>query len=75
MNKRTANKVLAEVKAQFGTDEPTLYDADHEDMERGTWSIAWEGSGMDCWPMEFETKVPGVFVEARTSWSMGLYDA
>lgn len=74
MNKRTANKVLAEVKAQFGTTEPVLYDADHEEMAAGTWSIAWEG-GAEDWTWTFETAVPGVYVEARNHWSLGLYDA
>lgn len=75
MNRKTAEKVLAEVKAQFGTDEPTLYDADHEELSEGSWSIAWEGSGYDCWPLEFESKVPGVFTEAIASWCLGVFDA
>lgn len=73
MNKRTAEKVLAEVKATFGTDEPTLYSADHEGLSKGSWSIAWEGDYE--WPMRFQTKVPGVFVEPIAGWCLGLYDA
>lgn len=73
MNKSTALKVLAEVKAQFGTDEPALYDADHEELSEGSWSIAWE-DGSD-WPMYFRTAVPGVFVEPIASWCLGVYDA
>lgn len=73
MNKRTAQKVLAEVKAQFGTDEPTLYNADHEGLSKGSWSIAWEGA--DEWTYGFRTQVPGVFVEPIASWCLGVYDA
>lgn len=75
MNRKTAEKVLAEVKATFGTDEPALYDHNHEELSEGSWSIAWEGSGMDCWPLEFESKVPGVFTEAIASWCLGVFDA
>jgi len=75
VNKRAAEKVLEEVKEQFGTDEPALYDADHEELSEGSWSIAWEGSGMDCWPAHFKTEVPGVFTEPIASWCLGVYDA
>lgn len=74
MNRKTAEKVLAEVKAKFGTDEPTLYSAEHEELSPGSWSIAWEG-GVDYWTMEFVTTVPGVFVEPIAGWCLGVYDA
>lgn len=74
MNKRTANKVLAEVKATFDTEEPTLYDAGHEGLPKGSFSIAWEG-GAEDWTYEFRTAVPGVYVEAMNHWSLGVYDA
>jgi len=73
MNRKKAEKVLAEVKAQFQTDEPKLYDADHEGLSKGSWSIAWE-AGND-WPMYFRTAVPGVLAEPIASWCLGVYDA
>lgn len=75
MNKRTAEIVLAEVKAKFNTDEPALYDHNHEELSEGSWSIAWEGSGYDCWPAEFTTAVDGVFTEPIASWCLGVFDA
>lgn len=75
MNRKTAEKVLAEVKAQFGTDEPALYDHNHEELSEGSWSIAWEGSGRDCWPMDFTNTNPDVFVEPIASWCLGVFDA
>ena len=74
MNKRTANKVLAEVKATFGDEGQTLYDADHEGLSKGSFSIAWEG-GPENWTYDFTTTVPGVFVEAMNHWSLAVYDA
>jgi hypothetical protein len=73
VNRKTAEKVLAEVKEQFGTDEPKLYDADHEELSEGSWSIAWEGG--EEWTYYFRTSVPGVFVEPIASWCLGVYDA
>lgn len=73
MNRKTAEKVLAEVKEQFGTDEPKLYDADHEELSEGSWSIAWECG--EEWTYGFESSVPGVFVEPIASWCLGVYDA
>lgn len=73
MNRKTAEKVLAEVKAAFGTDEPKLYDADHEELSEGSWSIAWECG--DDWTYGFRTSVAGVFVEPIAGWCLGVYDA
>jgi hypothetical protein len=73
MNRSTAEKVLEEVREQFDTDEPMLYDADHEELSEGSWSIAWE-AGND-WPHFFRCTVPGVFVEPIASWCLGVYDA
>lgn len=81
MNRKTAEKVLAEVKEQFKDDiyddynGPHLYDEDHEGLSEGSWSIAWEGSGWDCWPAFFKCTVPGVFTEPIASWCLGVYDA
>lgn len=80
MNKRTALKVLVEVKTKFAAEisdgcVPMLYAADHEELSPGSWSIAWEGSGRDFWPGSFETSVPGVFVEPINVCTIGLYDA
>jgi len=72
MRRTKAEKVLAEIKAQFGTDEPKLYDADHEGLSKGSFSIAWEGG--DDWTFRFESKVPGVFVEPIAGWCLGVYD-
>lgn len=73
MNRRVAEIVLAEVKAKFDTDEPKLYDADHEELSEGSWSIAWECG--DDWTLRFQSKVPGVFVEPIAGWCLGVYDA
>jgi hypothetical protein len=72
MKRELAEKVLAEVKERFGTDEPKLYDADHEELSEGSWSIAWEGA--DEWTYGYRTDVPGVFVEPIASWCLGVYD-
>lgn len=72
MNRKTAEKVLAEVKARYGADDAALYDADHEELPDGAWSIAWEG---DSWTTTFETTVPGVFVEPINHVILAIYDA
>ena len=84
-----AGRVLEAVKALFPGQESafTLYDADHEDMRPGCWSIAAEGVYepiADCWPMvvsnaAYEARntpghpLSGVFLEPMTSWSLGVY--
>ena len=75
MNKAKALKVLAEVEEQFGTDEPALYDHNHEELSEGSWSIAREGSGRDCWPADFTTATHGVFTEPSASWCLGVFDS
>lgn len=74
MNKATATKVLREVQARFGADA-ALYGADHEELPKGSFSIALEGATVDFWPGRFVTAVPGVFVEPINSCIIGLYDA
>lgn len=79
MNKNKAMKVLVEVKEKFAAEigpgaVPMLFPAEHEGLSRGSWSIAWEGSGIDFWPGSFETSVPGVFVEPINVCTIGLYD-
>jgi hypothetical protein len=85
VNKATANKVVAQLKAHFKekfdyTPDLTLYPASHEGMSKGSWSIAGEG----IWVPEEKdwtvyasevVDVAGVFAEPRTGWSLGLYDA
>lgn len=89
VTKRQAAKVLEAVKALFPGQESafTLYDADHEDMSPGCWSIAAEGvyePVADCWPMvvcnaAYEARntpghpLSGVFLEPMTGWSLGVY--
>lgn len=55
-------------------DGPTLYSAEHEEMPKGCWSIAWEG-GPEDWTMiaSQDIKKAGVFLEPMTSWCLGLY--
>lgn len=79
MNKRTANKVLAELEATHaefiaaGFGRPTLRDADHEGLPKGSFSIDWE-LGPENWSSSFFCTVPGVYVEAINHWLMGVYD-
>lgn len=80
MRKATAEKVLAEIEAKYAAlieagiyDRPNLRDADHEELSEGSFSIDWE-EGPDEWCYDFETKVPGVFVEPIYSFILGVYD-
>lgn len=83
VTKAQAEKVLATLKAKWPEsngyshlDGPTLYPAEHEGMEYGRWSIAWEGAPEDwCFIASMEIKVPGVHLESMTSWCLGLYPA
>ena len=78
MNRKTAEKVLAEVKAAFPAyadgSGPNLRDSDHEELSEGSWSIDWEDGPYE-WCYEFSSKVPGVFVEPIMSFILGVYDA
>ena len=73
MNRKTAELVLAEVKAKFNTEEPELFDADHEELPEGSWSIAWE-PGFE-WAYGYRTEVPGVFCEPILHCILGVHDA
>lgn len=55
VTRRQAEKVLAAVKEMYpdSAEVFTLYDADHEEMPPGCWSIAAEGVySTDEWPFE-----------------------
>ena len=73
MDRRTAEKVLEEVKAFTQEGEPMLFDADHEELSEGSWSICLE-IGWD-WTYNFRTKVPGVFVEPINNCILGVFEA
>lgn len=87
---KQAHEVLSAVKCLFPgqADLFTLYPAEHEEMPKGTWSIAAEGVWdiNDCWPIAVlevahsVRNVPGhifnqVFLEPLASWSLGIYPA
>ncbi|WJN63324.1 hypothetical protein [Streptomyces phage phiScoe54] len=77
VSRKDAERVLAKLREHFGDPSAfTLYDADHEEMAPGTWSIAEEG--IYDWPMEawqIEGMPSGVFLEPRNGWSLGIYPA
>jgi hypothetical protein len=79
VNKKTAEKVLAEVQAFVGDNDPRngplMMDNDHEGLPEGSWSICYEGGMVESWAVEFRTTVPGVFVEAINSVILGVHDA
>ena len=85
ISKAKAEKTLVILREMFPDAGESMWLASHEHEDRppGCWSIAWEGSGRDCWPFEaseaqFENPATfpvGVFVEPRTSWCLGLYPA
>lgn len=78
MNRKTAEKVVAEIKAQFAGEDftygPNLRDSDHEELPEGSWSIDWEDGPYE-WCYEFSSKVPGVFTEPIYSFVLGVFDA
>lgn len=80
MNKATAEKVLEDIRKTYSTTEPALYPAEHEGLEHGQWSIAWEGSGFD-WTYHYSDRfnsdpaVKNVFVEPLNHWGLVLSDA
>lgn len=88
MKKATALKVLKEIEAKHAEwlkvseefypghpdNRPILYNADHEQLSKGSWSIAWEGTSPEDWAINFETSIPGVFVEPIFSFVLGIYD-
>lgn len=78
MNRKTAEKVLAEVKAAFPGEDftygPNLRDSDHEELSEGSFSIDWEDGPYE-WCYGFASKVPGVFTEPIMSFILGVYDA
>ena len=57
---------------------PRIYDADHQELKPGSWSIVWEGPEWD-WPEALSSawntlkRVPGVFVEPINHYSVGIY--
>jgi hypothetical protein len=79
MNRKTAEKVLAEVQKYVGEDGPNgplLMDHNHEELSEGSWSICYEGGGgPENWTYHFRTEVPGVFVEPIMSCILGVYEA
>lgn len=82
MNKATAEKVLEDIRKTYNTTEPALYPAEHEGLEDGQWSIAWEGSGFDetSWTSDYSDRfnetpvVENVFVEPMNHWCLVLTD-
>ena len=80
MNRKTAEKVLAEVKAAFPAyvnddgSGPNLRDSDHEELSEGSFSIDWEDGPYE-WCYGFTSAVPGVFVEPIMSFVLGVYDS
>ena len=78
MDRKTAEKVLEEVKAQFdireNEEQPLLFDHNHEELREGSWSICWEGY-RDYWTYDFVSEVPGVFCEPILGCILAIYDA
>ena len=81
MNRKTAEKVLAEVEAKYSMyldgayGKPNLRDYTHEELSKGSWSIDWE-EGPEGWVYAFRTEVPGVFVEPIAGWGcLGVFNA
>ena len=88
VTRRQAEKVLAAVKEMYpdSAEVFTLYDADHEEMPPGCWSIAAEGVySTDEWPFEVieraflerkygrPNRFGNVFLEPLTHWCLGIY--
>lgn len=76
MNRKKAEKVLAEVKAKFpayADTTPNLREADHEELPEGSFSIDWEDGPYE-WCYSFTSEVPGVFTEPIMSFILGVYD-
>lgn len=77
MNRKTAEKVLAEIKAKYAGEDftygPNLRDSDHEELPEGSWSIDWEDGPYE-WCYGFRSNVPGVFTEPIMSFILGVYD-
>lgn len=78
MNKAEATLILNHVRETYGTDEPALYPAEHEDLRPGNWSIAWECC--DDWTIRYSEihneapLIPGIFVEPMAGWCLVLVD-
>lgn len=81
VTREQADAVLEELKTRFlawDVEAANLRDHEHEELSPGSWSIDWEGQGFTCpesWAIDYETEVPGVFVEPITSFILGIHPA
>jgi hypothetical protein len=81
VSREQAEAVLEELKTRFlawDVEAANLRDHTHEELPKGCWSIGWEGQGFICpeaWAVDYQTEVPGVFVEPLNSVILGLYPA
>ncbi|WJN62693.1 hypothetical protein [Streptomyces phage phiScoe10] len=82
VTRKTADAVLAAIREMFPDDaEFTLYDADHEGLSEGSWSIACEG--LEDWPHAVTDRIyfhpdefpEGVYLEPIAGWCLGVYAA
>lgn len=80
---RLATSVARLVVDLYEANPADMFVADHhhEELSRGAASVAWEGSGMDCWVMTF-TEHPsiveyaakhGLFFEPINNITLGIY--
>lgn len=73
-----AEQVLAAVREQWKAEQGWYHEDmfltshEHEELEDGSWGLAWEG-GPEDWSWSVEHKVPGVFVEAQYSWLVAVH--
>lgn len=81
---RLANAVARLLVDLYQADPADVFIADHtyEELSKGSASVAWEGSGMDCWPLDFLDQRPeakrlarslGVTFEALNTCILGIY--
>ncbi|AKY03749.1 hypothetical protein AVT26_gp67 [Streptomyces phage Lannister] len=82
ITRETAEQVLAKLKELYPLDAAwfALYDADHEGLPEGSWSIALEGWDWTYEVAERQFTHPedfpeGVFLEPIASWCLGIYRA
>ncbi|WJN62850.1 hypothetical protein [Streptomyces phage phiScoe2] len=78
VSREQAEQVLATLREIFPLDADyfALYDADHEGLPEGSWSIALEGWEWTYEVSEHAEKFPeGVFLEPIASWCLGIYPA
>lgn len=90
VTRKQAEKVLSAVKKMFPRDADlfTLYSHEHEELPKGSWSIAAEGvyePVLDCWPsrvleLKYQLSIEerkrvfaDVFLEPVASWCLGIH--